>query len=82
MIGFTQSAADPPDLTGVWGIYRGGRGADPKFAAPPASPLAIKPEYAKAYEARRAVEADAAKRGEQLDTPGVRCVPYGFPGMM
>jgi hypothetical protein len=82
VIGLTQSATNPPDLTGVWGIYRGGRGADPKFAAPPASPLAIKPEYAKAYEARRAVEADAAKRGEQLDTPGVRCVPYGFPGMM
>ena len=81
-ISFTQSATKPPDLTGVWGIYRAGRGADPKFAAPPASPLAIKPEYLKAYEARRAVEADAAKRGEQLDTPGVRCVPYGFPGMM
>jgi hypothetical protein len=82
VIGFTQSATNPPDITGVWGIYRAGRGADPKFAAPPPSPLAIKPEYAKAYEARRAIEADAAKRGEQLDTPGVRCVPYGFPGMM
>jgi hypothetical protein len=81
-ISFTQSATNPPDLTGVWGIYRGGRGADPKFAAPPASPLAIKPEYQKAYDSRRATEADAAKRGEQLDTPGVRCVPYGFPGMM
>jgi hypothetical protein len=81
-ISFTQSATNPPDLTGVWGIYRPGRGADPKFTAPPASPLAIKPEYLKAYEARRAIEADAAKRGEQLDTPGVRCVPYGFPGMM
>lgn len=82
VIGLTQSATNPPDLTGVWGIYRAGRGADPKFTAPPASPLAIKPEYAKAYEARRAIEADAARRGEQLDTPGVRCVPYGFPGMM
>jgi hypothetical protein len=82
VIGFTQSASNPPDLTGVWGIYRPGRGADAKFTAPPATPLAIKPEYTKAYEARRAIEADAAKRGEQLDTPGVRCVPYGFPGMM
>jgi hypothetical protein len=82
VIGLTQSATSPPDLTGVWGIYRPSRGADPKFTAPPASPLAIKPEYAKAYEGRRAIEADAAKRGEQLDTPGVRCVPYGFPGMM
>ena len=40
-IGLTQSATKPPDLTGVWGIYRGGRGADPKFAAPPASPRAL-----------------------------------------
>jgi hypothetical protein len=76
------SAASPPDFTGVWGIYRGGRGADPKFAAPPASPVALKPEYEKPYQERRAIEADAAKRGEQLANPSVRCVPYGFPTMM
>jgi hypothetical protein len=70
------------DLTGVWGIYRGGRGADPKFAAPAASPLVLKPEYAKPYEARRALEADSAKRGEQLANPSVQCVPYGVPSMM
>jgi hypothetical protein len=70
------------DLTGVLGIYRGGRGADPKFAAPAASPLLLKPEYAKPYEARRALEAEFAKRGEQLANPSVQCVPYGVPSMM
>ena len=29
-----QPASQPPDLTGVWGIYRGGPGADPKFRPP------------------------------------------------
>jgi hypothetical protein len=77
-----QSPAKPPDFTGVWGVYRGGRGADPKLAPPPASPLALKPEYAKPYEARRAVEAEANKRGEQLATKGAQCIPYGMPTMM
>lgn len=74
--------SQPSDFTGVWGIYRGGRGADPKLAPPPASPLALKPEYAKPYEARRAAEAEAAKRGEQLANTSVLCVPYGVPTMM
>ena len=49
-----QSPANPPDFTGVWGVYRPGRGGggDPKLAVPPAGPLALKPEYAKPYEAR------------------------------
>jgi hypothetical protein len=78
-----QSSAPPrPDLTGVWGPYRGGPGADPKVAAPPAGPLVLKPEYAKPYEARRALEAEATQRGEPLATGGARCVPYGVPTMM
>jgi hypothetical protein len=77
-----QSSANPPDLTGVWAPYRGGRGADPKFAAPPAGPLVLKPEYAKPWEARRALEAEANKRGEQLASGAVQCVPYGMPTMM
>jgi len=81
-VAFPQAPASPPDLTGVWGIYQGGRGADPKLAPPPASPLVLKPEYAKPYEARRAAEAEAAKRGEQLANTSVRCVPYGVPTMM
>ena len=71
-----------PDFTGVWGQYRGGRGADPKLAPPAAGPFVLKPEYAKAYEARRAAEAAANQRGEQLANGSVQCVPYGVPTMM
>jgi hypothetical protein len=77
-----QSAASPPDFTGVWGIYRGGPGADPKFRPPAPSPLVLKPEYDKPYQARRAQESAAAQRGEQLDNTSARCIPYGVPTMM
>ncbi|HEX4278443.1 MAG TPA: hypothetical protein VHZ74_23975 [Bryobacteraceae bacterium] len=77
-----QLCAAPPDFTGVWGVYRGGRGADPKVAPPAAGALMLKPEYAKPYEARRALEAEAGKRGEQLATKSAQCVPYGVPTMM
>jgi hypothetical protein len=76
------SAQAPPDLNGVWGIYRGGPGSDPKFAPPAPGPLSLKPEYAKPYEARRAEEAAAARRGEQLANRSVQCLPYGMPTMM
>src|SRR5262249_49635147 len=79
---FAQASASLPDLTGVWGVYRGRRGSDPKVAPPAAGPLVLKPEYAKPYEARRALEAEANKRGEQLATPGSQCIPYGMPNMM
>jgi hypothetical protein len=77
-----QSPANPPDLSGVWGVYRGGRGADPKLAPPAAGPLLLKPEYKKPYDERRALEAEANKRGEQLATTGAQCIPYGMPTMM
>ena len=77
-----QSKANPPDLNGAWGPYRAARGADPKLAPPPATPIVLKPEYAKPYEARRAAEAEATRRGEQLATASVACVPYGLPSMM
>ncbi len=80
-IGHAQSAK-PPDLTGVWGIYRGGPGADPKFRPPAPGPLVLKPEYDKPYQARRAEESAAAQRGEQLDNTSARCIPYGVPTMM
>jgi hypothetical protein len=79
---FAQSAASPPDLTGVWGIYRGGPASDPKFRPPAPSPLVLKPEYDKPYQARRAEEAAAAQRGEQLANTSAECIPYGFPVMM
>ena len=74
--------ATHPDLTGIWGIYRGGPGSDPKLAPPPPSPLVLKPEYAKPYEAKRARESAAAQRGEQLANNSALCVPYGVPAMM
>src|SRR5436190_7338135 len=79
---YAQSKSNPPDLSGAWSPYRGGRGADPKLAPPPATPIVLKPEYAKAYEARRAVEAEAARRNEPLASAAVSCVPYGMPSMM
>jgi hypothetical protein len=79
---FAQSKATAPDLSGVWAPYRGGRGADPKLAAPPASPMVLKPEYAKAYNDRRKAETEATNRGEPLGTAAVLCVPYGMPSMM
>ena len=81
-VAHAQSKTDTPDFSGVWGPYRGGRGADPKLAPPPASALALNPEYAKPYEARRAAEAVANSRGEPLANASVVCVPYGVPSMM
>jgi hypothetical protein len=77
-----QRAAAPPDLSGAWAPYRGGRGADPKFAAPPATEILLKGDYKKTWDARRALEAEANKKGEPLATPAVDCIPYGMPRMM
>jgi hypothetical protein len=77
---FAQSA--PPNLAGVWAPYRGGRGADPKLAPPPATPLTLKPEYAKPFEAKRVADAAAAEKGEPIASGAVACVPYGVPRMM
>ena len=79
---YGQSVPNPRDITGAWGPYRGGRGADPARAPPPATPLVLNGEYARAYEARRAAEAEAAKRGEPVPNPEGFCVPYGMPAMM
>jgi len=77
-----QPPATPPDLSGAWAPSRAGRGADPALNPPPPGPLVLKPAYAKAYEARRAAEGEATKRGEPLGTAAAQCVPYGFPRMM
>ena len=63
-------------------MYRGERGGDPKLAPVDATPLALKPEYAKPYAARRAAEAEANQRGEQLANGSAQCIPYGVPTMM
>jgi hypothetical protein len=77
-----HAQSNVPDLSGVWSPFRGARDGDPKLIPPPATPLVLKPEYAKPYEARRAAEAASAARGEQLATLGAQCVPYGMPTMM
>jgi len=78
----SQSGPNNPDFSGVWGPYRGGRGADPKLVPPPAASPALKPQYAKQYEARRAAEAAANSRGEPLANASSSCIPYGVPSMM
>jgi hypothetical protein len=77
-----QSVPDARDITGVWTPYRAPRGSDPKLSPPAASPVVLRPEYAKPYEEKRAAEAEASKRGEPLATLGSQCVPYGMPTMM
>lgn len=75
-------AQSKPDLSGAWGPYRGARGADPKLAAVAASPIVLKPAYAKAYQDQQAAATAATQRGEPQATNGVLCVPYGVPTMM
>ncbi len=78
----TPPNGQPPNITGAWVPFGGGRGADPKLAPPPAGPIVLKAEYAKAYEARRIADADATKRGEPPASAAVLCSPYGMPRMM
>ena len=75
-------AQAPPNLAGVWAPYRGGRGADPKLAPSPATPLTLKPQYAKPFEEKRVADAAAAEKGEPTASGAVACVPYGMPRMM
>src|SRR5687767_11780175 len=71
-----------PNLTGAWVPMGAGRGADPKLAPPPAGPIVLKPAYAKEYDARRAADAEATRRGEPPASDAVLCRPYGMPRMM
>jgi hypothetical protein len=78
----SAAAQAPPNLTGAWEPMGGGRGANPKTAPPPAGPIVLKPEYAKAYDAKRQADAEATKRGEPPASAAVLCSPYGMPRMM
>jgi len=80
--GTGAQAPATPNIAGTWVPMGGGRGADPKLAPPPAGPVVLKPAYAKDYEARRAAEAEATKRGEPAASAAVLCNPYGMPRMM
>ena len=75
-------AQTSPNITGAWEPMGGGRGGDPKTAPPPATPVVLKPEYAKAFEAKRQADAAATKRGEPPASAAVLCSPYGMPRMM
>jgi hypothetical protein len=75
--GQTPSTAGAPDLTGVWGILRGGG----EYAPPPPGELVFRPTYAAAYTARQAAADEAAARGTPLP-PTSFCLPYGVPTMM
>jgi hypothetical protein len=70
------------NISGAWVPMGAGRGVDPKIAPPAPTPIALKPEYAKPYDARRAADAEATKRGQPTATPAVLCLPYGMPRMM
>jgi hypothetical protein len=74
--------ATPRNITGAWVPMGAGRRADPTLAPPPPGPVVLRPEYAKAYETRRAAEADATRRGEPPVSAAVLCSPYGMPRMM
>lgn len=78
------SAADPKDFTGVWTRYPafGQKDGDPKLVPPAPGKPPLKPEYAAAYEARKAAERDSDVRGQPLATRGTECLPYGMPVMM
>jgi hypothetical protein len=75
-----QSAA--PNLMGAWAPLQGGRGVDPKIAPPAATPLLLKGEYKTKYDAQRAADAEATRRGEPPPSAAVVCTPYGMPRML
>jgi hypothetical protein len=71
-------AADPPDLTGVWGNYRPPGQTEPAPLGAPVAPeqLPLRPEARARVDDYRAL---VAARG---DTPGGFCVGTGMPGAM
>ena len=74
-----QPASDPRNIGGAWEPARGGPGAP---APTPPSPITLKAPYAAQWQARRAAQDEATKKGEPLATLGSECQPYGMPTMM
>jgi hypothetical protein len=72
-------AGGPRTITGAWEPLRGGPGAP---APTPPSPITLKPPYAAEWQARRAAQDEATRKGEPLATGGSQCIPYGVPTMM
>jgi hypothetical protein len=73
------AVADPHNITGAWEPMRGGPGAPPPT---PPSAITLKAPYAAQWQARRAAQDAATKKGEPLATLGSECLPYGMPTMM
>jgi len=73
------AVSDPRNLTGAWEPMRGGPGAPPPT---PPSPIVLKAPYAAEWQARRAAQDEATKKGEPLATAGSECFAYGMPTMM
>ena len=79
-LGQTPAAvSDPRNISGAWEPMRGGPGAPPPV---PPSPITLKAPYATAWQARRAAQDEATRKGEPLATLGSECIPYGMPTMM
>ena len=75
-----QSAvSNAPNITGAWEPMRGGPGAP---APTPPSAIVLKAPYAAEWQAKRAAQDEATKKGEPLATLGSECMPYGMPTMM
>ncbi len=74
-----RAVTGDPRITGAREPMRGGPGSPPP--APP-SPITLKAPYATEWQARRAAQDEATKKGEPLATLGSQCVPYGMPTMM
>jgi hypothetical protein len=73
------SIADPRNINGAWEPARGGPGAPPPT---PPSAIVLKAPYAAQWQARRAAQDEATRKGEPLATLGSECLPYGMPTMM
>jgi hypothetical protein len=79
------SAQQPPDITGSWERYGGGRGggaAAPGTIPPPAPQPPLKPEYLKEWQAKTQAVRAADAKGTPLATGYVNCLPDGMPTMM
>jgi hypothetical protein len=74
-----QPVPNAPTITGAWEPMRGGPGAP---APTPPSAIVLKAPYAAEWQAKRAAQDEATKKGEPLATLGSECLPYGMPTMM
>ncbi|HLF12254.1 MAG TPA: hypothetical protein VJA26_13685 [Gammaproteobacteria bacterium] len=75
IVGGSAVAAEHPDFTGVWGVYREPGQTGFGFGGPPEQ-LPLRPEAKQKVDAYRALVAPTG------DTPGGFCLGTGMPGSM